>query len=407
MDRNVQHVTFINKSDIPYILDCAIKSNLVVHESKRLSIPITHIKPFMTTNNIKIAIGHDELKALAGLWESFQTDHFFDQYTWHMKAIEATNSNNPILICFLENQRITAILPLHQYQQKIAGMTYNIIGRYKPDRLNFHNIITYQKNGTAYPLKNIHDALKSAGVKYDYLFIDRIFDTERFNLTINDKSSHLKHKHQTSASVIECRDGIDGFLSTLSRNRRQKIRQKTRKLSKLGSIRYEISTDASKQTMFNSLVDMENSGWKGTRGTSLKKDNKQRLFFQQALAHEEVSVHALKIDDTLIASHLSVVSAGIMYIYKIAFDESYKQYSPGELLLIETIRHLDSSKIKNINLVTNLSWHQHLSNASLPLLQCKYYRHNPKGVFLFFITSAYRFYKNIRSSSLNHKKQSI
>ncbi|MCU7915996.1 MAG: hypothetical protein KZQ65_08875, partial [Candidatus Thiodiazotropha sp. (ex Gloverina cf. vestifex)] len=53
-------------------------------------------------------------------------------------------------------------------------MTYNIIGRYKPDRLNFHNIITYQRNGTAYPLKKIHDALKSAGVRYDFLFIDRI-----------------------------------------------------------------------------------------------------------------------------------------------------------------------------------------------------------------------------------------
>jgi CelD/BcsL family acetyltransferase involved in cellulose biosynthesis len=129
-------------------------------------------------------------------------------------------------------------------------------------------------------------------------------------------------------------------------------------LGRLGRFRHETWRGADAAAGFGLFVELEDKGWKGKGGTSLKR-NPRDLAYVRSLAarladEDAFAVDALMLDDRPIAIGLLPDRAGGAVFWKTAFDEDFAKHSPGVLLDIAVTRrmlregrpHLDSGMME-------------------------------------------------------------
>ncbi len=162
-----------------------------------------------------------------------------------------------------------------------------------------------------------------------------------------------------------------------SKNARKNKRRMDRKLAELGDVEYKLSDKNSDwEYLANEFVRLEESGWKGREGTSLRSNPQTEAFYRdlvrQSAAAGKARFVTLSIDGVPIAM-LSDIRAGrsgqTVYCYKSAFDESYHKFSPGKLCELENIEFLHNDNTIEIadsctspeNEIHNNIWGQKLA----------------------------------------------
>lgn len=121
----------------------------------------------------------------------------------------------------------------------------------------------------------------------------------------------------------------------------QTLLRRERKLATHGRIQYVVAegdTPAGR-TMLDAFLDLEAKGWKGRQGTALACHRASLAFARQAFrgASPTTLYEALMLNDRPIAVNVNLLSGGVLYTIKAAFDEDYRGYSPGNLLDRHTI----------------------------------------------------------------------
>jgi hypothetical protein len=75
-------------------------------------------------------------------------------------------------------------------------------------------------------------------------------------------------------------------------------------------------------------------------------------------ASGKVSINTLTADGKCIAAQFCLLLDDTAYILKIGYDEDYKRYAPGNLLVdLFVKRGIENGVIKNVNLITDAEWH--------------------------------------------------
>jgi CelD/BcsL family acetyltransferase involved in cellulose biosynthesis len=86
---------------------------------------------------------------------------------------------------------------------------------------------------------------------------------------------------------------------------------------------------------------LEARGWKGRRGTAILSSERTTAFYRAVAAgfarRGELRLSTIEVDDQLIAFDLGLVSADRLWVLKGSYDESYRRYAPGLLLLLAEI----------------------------------------------------------------------
>ena len=87
---------------------------------------------------------------------------------------------------------------------------------------------------------------------------------------------------------------------------------------------------------------LEAAGWKGKRGTAFLNRPKDAGFARAAVralsARGQVQLHSLMLDKRMFAGLIVFIDAGQAWTWKTAYNEALKPYSPGVLLMIETLK---------------------------------------------------------------------
>jgi CelD/BcsL family acetyltransferase involved in cellulose biosynthesis len=131
----------------------------------------------------------------------------------------------------------------------------------------------------------------------------------------------------------------------LSASRRSSLRRARRKAQEAGPIRFEIftPTPAELPSMLAEMFRVEAANWKGRNGSALLNDSHRRRFYEQyamtACEKGILRLSFMKIGEKAIASQLAVESRGGFWLLKVGYDESYAHCSPGNLLLVETLKY--------------------------------------------------------------------
>jgi hypothetical protein len=137
----------------------------------------------------------------------------------------------------------------------------------------------------------------------------------------------------------------------LARNLDRRCRQ----LAKRG-IEFELLVDRSPECVAGCIREysaLETSGWKFTQGTAVSAEGVQGKFYREILERfcmvGEGVIYRLLFNGKTVASQLGLQRNGMLVLLKMAYDENFKEFSPGFLLQREIIRsNFSQSTVKVI-----------------------------------------------------------
>jgi CelD/BcsL family acetyltransferase involved in cellulose biosynthesis len=139
----------------------------------------------------------------------------------------------------------------------------------------------------------------------------------------------------------------------LSPNWRSSIRRGQRKAQEAGSVRYEVINPGPSELpwLLAEMFRVEAANWKGRNGSALVHDSQRRRFYEQyaATACERgiLRLSFMRIGGRAIATQLAVESRAGYWLLKVGYDETFANCSPGNLLLVETLRYAVERGLKS------------------------------------------------------------
>ena len=159
---------------------------------------------------------------------------------------------------------------------------------------------------------------------------------------------------QIETLVIDCEGDYDNYIKNMKGRYRKTIRRQYRRLEFLGNVKViEIKHSEDVEEGLKFFYDIEDSGWKGRQGTSLKKSFYGEYYKELAnyfSKHNKFRLYFLKVGDKYIAGIYSLIDNGIIYNIKTGYSEEFYQYSPSNVLFYllseqlfkdETIKKID------------------------------------------------------------------
>lgn len=130
----------------------------------------------------------------------------------------------------------------------------------------------------------------------------------------------------------------------LAKRLREDLRRAARKAARLGDVEATVHEPSSDEAdaLLDTAFDVEQRSWKGRTGTALALDAGRAAFYRRyarsAAADGKLRVALLEIAGEAAAMQIAVEQDGAFWLLKIGYDERFAQASPGQLLLLETLR---------------------------------------------------------------------
>lgn len=133
--------------------------------------------------------------------------------------------------------------------------------------------------------------------------------------------------------------------SALRKKKRKELSRLRRRLEERGAVRFFRLDDAAQLSAWTeAFLALEDKGWKGAGGTSLKSSPADAAWFRDSLAGAFAAgkLEFLRLDcgGRPIAMLANFVVGGAGYSLKIAHDPEFARYSPGVMIEIEATRRL-------------------------------------------------------------------
>lgn len=147
------------------------------------------------------------------------------------------------------------------------------------------------------------------------------------------------------AKLISRDDPKAFWVNSMSARRLQGFARKRRQLGKEGKLVFACVDDPEAVAAgLEEFLRLEASGWKAVRQSALACDAAIARFTRRMVAElaqrRLVSVQSLRLDGVPIAMWVVLFSGSAAYTWRTAYDEAYRRFSPGVLLLEDTTAHL-------------------------------------------------------------------
>ncbi|NGP53709.1 GNAT family N-acetyltransferase [Thioalkalivibrio sp. XN8] len=285
----------------------------------------------------RVIHGRELDAGLADRWGSLQrsdpqfaSPYFRPEYA---QAVAATR--NDLRICLLEDgNQVVGFFPFHRSRGGVA----------RPAGLGLsdhHGVIVE-------PAAEWHaaDLLRGAGI------VRWEFD----HLLASQQAWETWHAGVERSPVIGAREGFEQYEATRSKSQRKHLQDTYRRARKLereqGEFRFVVNTRD--ESVLDTLV-----GWKREQcrrsgvvdyfGLGWTVELIQRI-------HEHDSpdfggtLSALHLGDELIAAHFAMRSRDVWHSWFPGYEDHYRNYAPGLVLLVEMIRHACNEKFLYIDL---------------------------------------------------------
>lgn len=131
----------------------------------------------------------------------------------------------------------------------------------------------------------------------------------------------------------------------IGKSLREDLRRARRKAERRGVVGLELVSGGSEDYLRSSVqraLEINGSGWRGRNRTSILSDPARVEFFHRyalsAARDGTLRLAFLTIDGNPVAVHYGIESAGGYWLLFIGYDEDYRECSPGNLLMAETVQ---------------------------------------------------------------------
>ena len=123
------------------------------------------------------------------------------------------------------------------------------------------------------------------------------------------------------------------------------------------------------------FYELESAGWKGSEGSAIKCNPQLRQFYAEISQAAErfgyLCIYSLELNGELLASHFGLSHRGRYFSPKIAYNEKFRQYAPGHLIVSEIVQDCASRGISEYDIIgVEDDWKMKWASAARP--KCKY-----------------------------------
>ena len=163
-------------------------------------------------------------------------------------------------------------------------------------------------------------------------------------------------------SIVRPRNTFDDFYSKLSEKLRRNLKSIQLQLSNLHGFEITIiKSEFSGHEDFKRFLDLELLGWKGQRGSAIASKKEFFDFFSgltENLARGNfLELYFLTIEGKTIAAYMNVNFGKKCYLLKTTYDEDYKKYSPGQLILYFIFKDkITKGSFEEISFMSDYEW---------------------------------------------------
>ncbi|MFC1863535.1 GNAT family N-acetyltransferase, partial [Thermodesulfobacteriota bacterium] len=138
------------------------------------------------------------------------------------------------------------------------------------------------------------------------------------------------------------------FRVDLNYNTRKISKKFKKRLTKAGDYTFQHFQGTDAVRLWPDFIRIEDSGWKGTAGTSIKKCTSNYQQYYNSLVtlladSKALNMYFLTLNNVPIAGGFGYVDGNIFHFAKTGYDENFKSLSPSNLLLLNILEHLTNN----------------------------------------------------------------
>ncbi len=159
----------------------------------------------------------------------------------------------------------------------------------------------------------------------------------------------------------------------LGSRRRSDLRRAHRHAEEYGEVGFDLVSPGADgvHAPFEAAVEVESRGWKGRAGTALLNDPRRLAFYRRyaELAARDGSLRLafLRVGGEAVAMQLAVERARRLWLLKIGHDARFDRSSPGQLLMLETIRWCANHDLEGIEFLgSSAAWTRRWTEVERP-----------------------------------------
>lgn len=166
---------------------------------------------------------------------------------------------------------------------------------------------------------------------------------------------------RNNSAYIRCADRND--LKRLSSKQMRNVRRLEKKLAgRNGDTELVIGTASEGDSAFREFLRIEDSGWKSSEGTSIMREGEHAVNFYAQLYHlfgesGDSAILLLRAGGRNIAAGFALRTGNCWSLFKIAYDERFAEFGPGNILLYLFIEQMVTDpEIDEVCLTTCPPW---------------------------------------------------
>ncbi len=323
--------------------------------------------------SVRVQSGRAELlEQLSAPWRALcdeTGDEIFYRPEWTQAYLSAFAPQAPItVISAWTGNRLRAVLPLVRERTWISGLPavrLTVPGNVHSARIGFtlcsdqegdrtlHAMWQAVKELPGWSVIDISHVLEDSGIAHlAALARDEGFPIARKRTS---QTLYLPISAPTAASTKD----LPPWMAETRPKFRSHLRRARRQLEEQGTLalkHYNTVDPAALQQFY----DLEGSGWKGMEGTAIQCNPQTRQFYdaiaQAAAQQGYLSLDFLELSGKPIAGHLGFNFRGRYFLVKAGYDESFRRYGPGQLLVNEILSQTAQRGFHEFDFVGPATW---------------------------------------------------
>lgn len=349
------------------------------------------------------------LERLKSAWEEILANmtrrRFFHLWEWYHSYLKclASDPDKQMFFLFTQGETPVAIFPLQFTEVSLGGLKLKALAFPSHNHLLLCDLICH-RDARRLPLFQLLRAyLRNQNISWDLIRLSRMLEDAGAVQVIRQyppARSVLRDdglRDDGRCDFMETGGEYETFVSGLSKNFKRSLKRARQYLDELPGVAFTFTQHGPElEEKLDAFMDVEASGWKGALGsaTAIKLHPGLVCFYRTLTrtlcASGKVSINTLTADGKCIAAQFCILLDNTAYILKIGYDEGYKRYAPGNLLLdLFLKRSMEDSTIESVNLITNAAWHVDWRPKAYNKCSVYLFNATPVGLIGFFIMKSY------------------
>jgi len=309
-------------------------------------------------NNLKVIISStmDECKVFSQQWneliECSDANYIFSTFEWVSSWWEAFGKNKELaVILVFDNNYLIGIMPLAIYRGNCFEFFARKVEFIGSPFSDYNNFIIKSGRETEV-LKLFFEAIYKMEGKYDFISLSDLANNTKIlnilNMCLVNQNKSFYGDHQYYP-IIDLDSNYNDYFKNLSKNLKEQIIRRSRKLSKMGELKLAIAREESEVSNFmNSFSSLytKKAFARKKNFAFLHNDvmNFYRIFSKRILTKGWLHLSVLFLNKTPISIHLGFVYKNRFYWYAPVFNEQFRSFSPGVVHLNYLIQECFNQK---------------------------------------------------------------